>query len=36
MAEDVGLFVVMDVEGTVAKSEGVDLVFELLREGEEG
>ena len=36
LAEDVGLFVVVDVEGTVAESEGVDLVFEYLREGEEG
>ena len=36
MAEDIGLFVVVDVEGTVAESGGVDLVFEYLREGEEG
>lgn len=32
MAEDVGLFVMVDVEGTVAEIEGVDLVFGFLRE----
>lgn len=32
MAEDVGLFVMVDVEGTVAEIDGVDLVFGFLRE----